>query len=129
KPDARVLGVIGSGGMARFFAPAIKAVRPIERVQAYSPNRARLEAYCAEMTAQLGCEVVPCGSANEVARSADVLSLCTNSQEPVIDPAHIRSGMHVTNVLTTELSPESFGRIEAVGLLARRTPMSMGGYV
>ncbi len=128
-PGARVLGVIGSGGMARFFASALKAVRPIERVQVYSPNRARLEQYCAEMTGKLGCEVVPCRSAKEAAQDAEILSLCTNSQEPVIEMEQIRPGTHVTNVLTTELSPAAFARIETVGLLARRTPMSAAGYV
>jgi alanine dehydrogenase len=127
-PGARVLGVIGSGGMASYFAPTIKAVRPIARVQAYSPNRERLEAYCAEMKEKLGCEVVACRSAKEAAQDAEILSLCTNSQEPVIEPDLIRPGVHVTNVLTTELSPAAFARIETVGVLARRTPMSMGGY-
>jgi ornithine cyclodeaminase/alanine dehydrogenase-like protein (mu-crystallin family) len=129
KADAKVLGVIGSGGMARFFAMAIKAVRPIERVQAYSPNRGRLEEYCAEIAARLRCEVVACRSAREAAGDADIVSFCTNSQEPVIEPEHIRPGVHVTNVLTTELSAKAFARIEVVGLLARRTPMSAAGYV
>jgi alanine dehydrogenase len=129
RADAKVLGVIGSGGMARYFAMAIKAVRPIERVQAYSPHRGRLEQYCAEMAAELKCEVVPCRSPGEATADADIISLCTSSQEPVIDPEHIRPGVHVTNVLTNELSPEAFARIEVVGLLARRTPMSAAGYV
>jgi ornithine cyclodeaminase/alanine dehydrogenase-like protein (mu-crystallin family) len=129
KVDAKVLGVIGSGGMARFFAMAMKAVRPIERVQAYSPHRGRLEEYCVEMSASIRCEVVPCSSAEAAISDADIVSLCTNSQEPVIEPEQIRPGVHVTNVLTTELSPESYSKIEVVGLLARRTPMSLAGYV
>ena len=129
RPDCKILGVIGSGGMARHFAAAMKAVRSIERVQAYSPHRGRLEQYCAEMTAELGCEVVPCLSGADAAGDADIISLCTSSQEPVIEPEHIRPGVHVTNVLTTELSAEAFARIGVVGLLARRTPMSAAGYV
>ena len=129
RADAKVMGVIGSGGMARYFAIAMKAVRPIERVQAYSPHRGRLEQYIAEMAAELKCEVVPCRSTGEAIREADIISLCTSSLEPVIEPEHIRPGAHVTNVLTTELSPEAFARIEVVGLLARRTPMSAAGYV
>jgi len=129
RADAKVLCVIGSGGMARYFAMTMKAVRPIERVQAYSPNREHLEQYCAEMAAELGCEVVPCRSAGEAAADADIVSLCTSSQEPVLEPEHIRPGVHVTNVLTNELSAEAFARIEVVGLLARRTPMSAAGYV
>ena len=128
-PGARVLGMIGSGGMARSFASAAKVVRPIERVQAYSPNRERLEAYCAEMAGKLGCEVVPCRSAREAAQDAEVLSLCTNAQVPVVEAEWICPGTHVTNVLTQELSPEGFARIDVVGLLARRTPMSLSGFV
>ena len=128
-PEARILGVIGSGGMARSFALGIKAVRPIERVQAYSPNRERLEAYCNEMAARLACEVVPCLSAKEAARDANVLSLCTNSQVPVVEADWIQPGAHVTNVLTTELAAQGFARINAVGLLARPTPMSLSGFV
>jgi len=129
KAGSRVLGMIGSGGMARYFAMAIKAVRPIERVQAYGLHRGRLEKYCGEMAARLGCEVVPCSSPAEAANHADIISLCTNSQEPVIEPEYIRPGIHITNVLTTELSAKAFARIEVVGLLARRTPMSTAGYV
>ena len=128
-PHARILGVIGSGGMARSFAEAAKAVRPIERIQAYSPNRGRLEAYCEEMTRKLGCEVVPCNSARQAAKDAEVLSLCTNAQSPVVEAEWICPGAHITNVLTEELSPEGFGRIDVVGLLARRTPMSLTGFV
>lgn len=128
-PDARVLGVIGSGGMARSFAGAAKAVRPIERIQAYSPNRERLEAYCKDMASKLGCEVVACNTAKDAARDAAVLSLCTNAQVPVVEADWICPGAHVTNVLTEEISPEGFARIDVVGLLARRTPMSLTGFV
>ncbi|MFM9967697.1 MAG: hypothetical protein ACKVQK_04730 [Burkholderiales bacterium] len=127
-PEARILGVIGSGGMARSFALGIKAVRPIERVQAYSPDRTRLEVYCTEMSARLGCEVVACDSPKQAAQDADVLSLCTNSQVPVIESEWIRPGAHLTNVLTTELSNQGFSRIDVVGLLARPTPLSLSGF-
>jgi ornithine cyclodeaminase/alanine dehydrogenase-like protein (mu-crystallin family) len=129
RADSKVLGIIGSGGMARYFAMAMKAVRPIGRVQAYSPHRGHLDQYCAEMGARLGCEVVACRSAADAVGDADIISLCTSSHEPVIEPKHIRPGVHVTNVQTNELSPEAFARIEVVGLLARRTPMSAAGYV
>ena len=128
-PKSRILGVIGSGGMARSFAEAAKAVRPIERVQAYSPNLGRLKAYCAEMAGKLDCEVVLCDSAAEAVRGAEVLSLCTNSQSPVVEAEWISPGVHLTNVGTDELSPEAYARINVVGLLARRTPVSLTGFV
>ncbi|MPZ39039.1 MAG: hypothetical protein GEU95_13435 [Rhizobiales bacterium] len=127
--DARVLGIIGSGGMARSFAMTMKAVRPIERIQVFSPNRERLELYCTEIGAKLDCEVVACTSAKEAARSADILSLCTNAQSPVVEADSIEPGTHITNVLTEELSDAAFTKVKAVGLLARRSPMSLAGFV
>jgi ornithine cyclodeaminase/alanine dehydrogenase-like protein (mu-crystallin family) len=127
--DARVLGIIGSGGMARSFAMTMQAVRPIGRIQAFSPNRERLEIYCKEMSSKLDCGIVACASAKEAARGAQILSLCTNAQSPVIDADSIEPGTHVTNVLTEELSQAAFAKVNAVGLLARRTPMSLAGFV
>src|SRR5262249_38749846 len=90
--DAQVLGIIGSGGMARSFAMTMQAVRPIKRIQAFSPNRERLELYCREMRSKLDCEVVACTSATEAARGAAILSLCTNAQSPVIEADAIEAG-------------------------------------
>jgi hypothetical protein len=127
--DARVLGIIGSGGMARSFAMTMKAVRPIGRIQVFSPSRERLELYCEEIRTKLDCEVIACASAKEAARNADILSLCTNAQSPVIDADSIEPGAHVTNVLTEEVPEAAFAKVQAVGLLARRSPMSLAGFV
>jgi hypothetical protein len=127
--DARVLGIIGSGGMARSFAMTMEAVRPIERIQVFSPNRERLELYCEEIRAKLDCEIVACASAKEAARSADILSLCTNAQTPVVEADSIEPGTHITNVLTEEVPEAAFGKVKAVGLLARRSPMSLAGFI
>jgi ornithine cyclodeaminase/alanine dehydrogenase-like protein (mu-crystallin family) len=128
-PQSRVLGMIGSGGMARWFALSTAVVRPIERVQVYSPNRAHLHGYCNEMQAKLSCEIVAVDSPREAADEADILSLCTSSIQPVVPAESIRPGMHITNVTPHELSPEAYCKIEVVGLLVHRTPMDVGGLV
>jgi alanine dehydrogenase len=129
RADSRVVGVIGSGGMARDFAVGAVNERPIQRIQAFSPNRQHLEAYCNEMSERLGCKVVAMDSAEAATLGADILALCTNSQDAVIEPGWIKPGMHLTNVRSPELSPAGYARIEVAGLLARRTPMSIGNYI
>lgn len=129
RPDSRIMGIYGSGGMARFFPLTARAVRRIERIQVYSPTRKRLEAYCKEMEAALGCEVVPMETPEAVARNADILCGCTNSIEPVVRPEWIRPGMHLNNVTHWEFDAETCGKIDAAGILARRTPMSIVGFV
>lgn len=129
KPDADVLAIIGSGGMARFFAPAIRAVRPIKRIQVYSPNRARLQTFCAEIEDQLKCEVIACESVAAAVNEASVLSLCTSSLTPVIDGKFLPPGSHVTNVRPQELSPDAYARIDVVGLFVDRATMKLSGFV
>jgi alanine dehydrogenase len=39
REDSRVVGLLGSGGQAETSAWALAAVRPIERIQVFSPSR------------------------------------------------------------------------------------------
>lgn len=91
------VGVIGSGLQARYQVHCLRAVRNFSRIVAWSPTRARLEAYCTEMTA-LGFDVTAAAGAEEVCASADVLVTSTPSREPVVRAAWLRPGMHVTAV-------------------------------
>jgi alanine dehydrogenase len=59
REDARVLGLLGSGGMARSHLEALLRVRRLERVQVFSPTREHRERYAAEMRDQHGLEVSP----------------------------------------------------------------------
>lgn len=129
RPDSRVLGIYGSGGMAHTFPRTIETVRPIERVQAWSPNRANLEAYVAEMRPKLRAEIVAVDTPEEVARGADIVCCCTSSRVPVLETAWIVPGMHINNVLPWELSQPSYERIDVAGLLLNRAPISIKGLV
>ena len=127
--NAAVVGMFGSGGMARHYGQALKSVIAVKELLVFSPNKNNLQNYCNEMGKQLGFEVVPSQNPREVAEKADVLCLCTNSQDPVIDSDWMKPGLHLTNVRTTELSREVCSRIEVAGLLTRRTPPSVQKFV
>jgi Predicted ornithine cyclodeaminase, mu-crystallin homolog len=115
--------------MARHFAQAVNSVVSIRQLQVFSPNWNNLQSYCREMEQQLRCEVVPNKDSQTVAQNADILCLCTNSQDPVVSPDWIKPGIHLTNVRTTELSRELCAKIEVAGLLTRRTPPSVAKLV
>jgi ornithine cyclodeaminase/alanine dehydrogenase-like protein (mu-crystallin family) len=104
RPDAHSVGMIGSGGMARTFLEAYAVVREINRVKVFSRNKANRERYAAEMSAQLNIEVVPVDSAREAARGVDILSTCTDSIRPTLEPEWIEPGMHVVNLAPHEIS-------------------------
>jgi alanine dehydrogenase len=98
RENAAVVGMIGSGGMARSHAESLSHVRNIKRINVYSPTKANREAYAKEVSAQLGVEVVAVSTAQEAHEGADIIAGCTDSTEPVIFGRWIPDGAHVTCV-------------------------------
>jgi alanine dehydrogenase len=97
--DARVIGMLGSGGMARSHMEAFMAVRPgIERLQVYSPTPANREAFGEEMREKFGIEVVVCDKARDVYRGADIVAALTDSAVPVLTGEWIEKGAHIVSV-------------------------------
>jgi ornithine cyclodeaminase len=91
------VGVIGSGIQARFQIECLRVVREFSRIVAWSPTRARLEAYATEMRDR-GFEVMAAESAREVCWAADVLITATPAHQPLVRCDWLRPGMHVTAV-------------------------------
>jgi len=116
KADASVVGMLGSGGMARSHLTAFAAVRKIKKVKVYSPNKEHRELYAQEMEKTLGIEVIPCASPEEAAKGADILSTCTNSRDPTVFARLLEPGMHLTQV-SNEFADDIYPKIDvcAVG--------------
>ncbi len=96
REDARVLGMLGSGGMARSHLEALLTVRPLELVHVYSPTRAHREYYAAEMTERHGIEVVAVDEPRHVFGAADIITGCTDAVVDVIVGDWLPPGVHVT---------------------------------
>jgi alanine dehydrogenase len=114
RPDAHVVAMIGSGGMARTYLEAFSCVREIRECRVYSPNRAHREAFAAAMGPKLGITIVPADSAREAIRGADIVSASTDSMLPVFETAWLEPGMHVTNLNLHELPKDSLARFDVV---------------
>jgi alanine dehydrogenase len=114
REDSHVVGMIGSGGMARTYLRAFCAVRDIRTVRVYSPTRAHREAYAEEMGAALGIDVEPVADARAVVRGADIVSTCTDAMEPVIKGEWLEPGMHVTNLGGYEMGRDVFARANVI---------------
>jgi alanine dehydrogenase len=98
RPDSQVVGMLGSGGMARSHIEAFLCVRDIKRVQVFSPRPENREAYAREIRANHGLEVVVCDNPRDVYRGADIIAGCTNATVPVIKGEWLEPGQHVLNV-------------------------------
>ncbi len=98
REDAQVVGMIGSGGMARSHAESLTKVRNIKRINVISPTKANRDSYAKEISAKYGIEVVPVATAQEAHEGADIIAGCTDATQPVIFGKWIPDGAHVTCV-------------------------------
>ena len=121
RKNSKVLAMIGSGGMARTYAMAIKEVRPIELMRVFSPTKSNREKYAREMTEQLDIEVVAVDSPEKALKGADVVSLTTDSLEPVIKAEWLEPGMHINNVRNNETGPDVLKRADVIARLGTST--------
>jgi len=94
--DARVIGMLGSGGMARSHAEAFARVRPIARIQVYSPTPEHRNAYAQEMRETLGIETVAVDTPQAACAGADIVAGCTDAKQPVLHGDWLEPGTHVT---------------------------------
>ncbi|MDE2950792.1 MAG: ornithine cyclodeaminase family protein [Chloroflexota bacterium] len=101
-PDSSILALFGAGRHARSQLYAMIKVVDIQRVQAYSRDAGKRRAFCEQMSAELGIEIVPANSAKAALRDADIVIAITTSPTPVFDgidlpdkPLHINGlGAH-----------------------------------
>jgi alanine dehydrogenase len=112
REDSHVIGLLGSGGMARTYLEAFVEVRKITKVKVFSRSPTNRVEFAEEMAAKLGIDVVPVDSAVEAVRDVDILSSCTDSMTPTIDPDWIKPGMHVVNLGPFEVSAEAAARFD-----------------
>ncbi|MBD8079415.1 ornithine cyclodeaminase family protein [Cellulosimicrobium arenosum] len=99
RPDARVLGLVGAGGLALEHVSAIAEVRPLEHVLVWSRSDATVEAF-AERTAARHPDltVTRADSPACVVGSADVVCTLTPAREPVVRGAWLHPGLHLNVV-------------------------------
>lgn len=96
RPEARTVGVLGSGATARFALLAHRAIDwPIEQVYVYSRSPERRAAYVEEIGAQTGYRIEAISDSEEVVRRAEILITGTASHTPALQADWVQRGTHV----------------------------------
>jgi len=98
RPDASDLAVLGTGVQAAAHIEAMRAVRPVRRVRAWSRSSANARAFAASESARHGIQVEPAASAREAVDGADLICTVTSACDPVLEGAWISPGAHVNAV-------------------------------
>lgn len=113
RPEVRSVGVLGSGRNPLGILQAFKAVRPIERVDVYSPTREHREAFAQGATATLGLPVTARETPDEAIADKDIILVSTASYTPALHGSQLRPGVHVSSMgMTSELDESVYLQID-----------------
>ncbi len=91
------VGLLGSGLQARHQIQCLRIVREFHRIVAWSPTRARLDAYCDEMRGE-GYDVRGANNVEELCAAADLLITATPARDPLVRAEWLHEGMHINAV-------------------------------
>jgi ornithine cyclodeaminase/alanine dehydrogenase-like protein (mu-crystallin family) len=111
RPDASVLGILGSGGMAESHLQAYAEVRSLKLAKIYSPNREHRESLAERMQRELPFEILAVEKPELALGKSDIVASCTDAGEAVLFGDWLEDGMHVTIVNHREADEQVYRRI------------------
>ena len=114
-PDAKTLGLLGSGRQARGQLVAIcRALPSLESVRVFSPTAAHRVAFAQEMSAWLGMVVEGVNSAREAIQNAPVVCVATSSRAAVLETGWISPGALVVSITGGQLPQDLIARSRVI---------------
>ncbi|HKY07852.1 MAG TPA: ornithine cyclodeaminase family protein [Candidatus Binatia bacterium] len=120
REDASTLTLFGSGWQAGSHLPAMCAVRPIKRVNVFSPTKANREAFVKEMQQKVDAEVRSMETPEQAIDNADIIAATTNSLSRVVSSDWVKPGLHLTCVRVPELGDETIRKIDRLVIHAHQ---------
>ena len=107
RKDASVLGIIGAGIQGRMHLRAFHQVFKLREVRVFDIKEGVAEKYREEMTAELGLNILPKKSYQEVVEGADIICTVTIGDEPMVKKEWLKKGSLVISAGSyQELEPE-----------------------
>ncbi|MHB1090536.1 MAG: ornithine cyclodeaminase family protein [Ilumatobacteraceae bacterium] len=96
RPDASTLALIGTGKQALAQIAAVVAVRPITRVNVFSPTVERRHDFVTRVQAMnMPFDVVECESVAQATLGADVITSVTRARQPILFATDLAPEVHV----------------------------------
>ena len=114
REDARSIGILGSGWQAGTQPMAACAVRKIETIRFFSPNKENRETFAAEMSETLGIEIVPVEQTEDAIAGADIVMCASNTVDAIFFARWIEPGMHISSIKRPEVEPAAILKADRV---------------
>ncbi len=120
RPGAQVAGVFGAGWQAEGHVLALCAALPLQRVNVFARDAARLADFCRRLSEQTGVDVRPAASPEALVREAEVLGTVTTAAAPLFDADWLQAGAHINAAGSNSLIRQevSEAAIRKCGLIA-----------
>jgi alanine dehydrogenase len=103
RADAATLGLFGTGKQARCALEAIQLVRPVRRVNVYSPSAAHRAAFAHDMSSD-GIDVVAVDDPVNVVADADIVCCATTAMKPVFDGNSLEEGQVIVSIANSDVT-------------------------
>jgi len=103
RADATTLGLFGTGKQARCALEAVQLVRPIRRINVYSPSAAHRAAFARDMRRD-GIEVVAVEDPRNVVAGADIVCCATTAMRPAFDGNSLEEGQVVVSIANSDVT-------------------------
>ncbi len=112
REDAGVVAILGAGEQARLQLSALRLVRPVREVRIWARDAGKAEAMAAELP-----DAHAVSSIDAALDGADIAITTTPSREPLIQPQHLRPGLHITAMGSdaehkNEIAPAVLARVD-----------------
>ena len=105
RKNSRIAGIIGAGRQGRLQLKFLCQVRPIENTYVYDRVPKEAETFCEEMTVELGIDVQPLQTVEQVVRKTDILVTTTPATSPIVMAKHLPPGIHI-NIIGADDPPK-----------------------
>jgi ornithine cyclodeaminase len=110
RTDAKVMALAGTGKQALAQVGTMLAVRPIERLQIYSPRPESRAEFAKKAREEFGIETAACASAAEACRGAHIVTLVTRASRPFVAAGMLEHGAHLNAVGAIAPDREEFAQ-------------------
>jgi len=110
KKDARVMALAGTGKQALAQVGTMLAVRPIERLQVYSPRSESREEFANKAREEFGIETAVCASVEEACKGAHIVTLVTRAAQPFVRADMLERCAHLNAVGAIAPDREEFAQ-------------------
>ncbi|MFF2297961.1 ornithine cyclodeaminase [Arthrobacter sp. NPDC058127] len=99
RPDARIMGMIGTGTQSEFQALAFRAALGINTVRIWDTDPAAMEKFVRNM-APLGFDITIAASAAHAVEGADVITTCTadKANATILTADQVSPGVHINAI-------------------------------